>query len=488
MTPVELQLKRLRDLIATNRIIASSLDFDEVLQHVVQQTAAFTGAAACVLLLFDPHWQARVATGTGVDLALGRAFRAPADEQLGTAVRRYFGLADDHRFTGVPVVDTQGVQGVLAVYRQGCDPAPADDEFLLSALADQVAIALRHATLHQGVSQDLQQIGAKLEAALASMTDAVFISDTEGRFIHVNEAFATFHRFRNKAECAKTLDEYPLVFDLYLADGTLVPLEQWPVSRALRGETVVEAEYSLRRNDTGETWEGSYNFAPIRDPDGTIVGSVVTARDITERKRTEEALKAALVEARFARVDPLTGIANRAGFEDRLTLVFAQAKRRGRRFALISLDLDDFKPINDHCGHPVGDQVLKDIAALLTKNCRVGDLAGRYGGDEFTVLLAEIPDAATARTIAERICDGIAAMRWSGHAVSASLGVALFPDHSREVVELTRLADGAMYASKAAGKNRVTLAPYPEPSQAHRRAPSIPISDRAEQSTVSLAG
>jgi C4-dicarboxylate-specific signal transduction histidine kinase len=120
------------------------------------------------------------------------------------------------------------------------------------------------------------------------MTDAVFISDVQGRFIDFNDAFATFHRFNSKDECSKTFAEYPDILDVYMADGTLAPLEMWAVPRALRGETVTNAEYTLRRKDTGETWVGSYSFGPIRDQNGAIVGSVVTGRDITEFKRAEE--------------------------------------------------------------------------------------------------------------------------------------------------------------------------------------------------------
>ena len=140
-------------------------------------------------------------------------------------------------------------------------------------------------------AEDLQEIRGKLEAALESMTDAVFISDTQGNFINFNEAFATYHKFKSKEDCYKTLSEYPDYIDVYFADGTLAPLDMWAVPRALRGETVSDAEYILRRKDTGETWVGSYNFAPIRDEKGAIVGSVVVGRDITERKRTEEELK-----------------------------------------------------------------------------------------------------------------------------------------------------------------------------------------------------
>ena len=139
----------------------------------------------------------------------------------------------------------------------------------------------------------LRESQAKLEAALASMTDAVFISDAAGQFIEFNDAFATFHRFKNKAECARTFAEYPDILDVFMPNGELAPLDMWAVPRALRGETVTNAEYTLRRKDTGETWVGSYSFGPIRDKDGLIVGSVVVGRDVTELKRAEEALRTA---------------------------------------------------------------------------------------------------------------------------------------------------------------------------------------------------
>ena len=132
---------------------------------------------------------------------------------------------------------------------------------------------------------------AQLEAALASMSDAVWISDAEGRFIHFNEAFATFLRFKNKGECATTFAAYPEILDVYLDSGEPASVERWAVPRALRGEKVTNAEYGLRRRDTGETWVGSFNFGPIRDTEGRIVGSVVVGRDITESKRNALALE-----------------------------------------------------------------------------------------------------------------------------------------------------------------------------------------------------
>jgi len=138
---------------------------------------------------------------------------------------------------------------------------------------------------------NLQESKLKLDAALSSMTDAIFISDAAGNFIEFNEAFATFHKFRNKEECAKTFAEHPEFLDVYLDTGELAPIEQWAVPRALSGEVVKNAEYKLHRKDTGETWTGSYSFSSIRDENGLIVGSVVVGRDITDRKRAEEEIR-----------------------------------------------------------------------------------------------------------------------------------------------------------------------------------------------------
>ncbi len=137
----------------------------------------------------------------------------------------------------------------------------------------------------------LSESRAKLSAALTSMTDSAIITDAEGRFVEFNDAFATFYRFKSKAECAKDFDEFKNIFEVSLAGGESAPEEMYAVRRALRGETATAVEYTIRRKDTGESWIGSISFGPIRDADGAIMGSVITARDITEAKRGETRLR-----------------------------------------------------------------------------------------------------------------------------------------------------------------------------------------------------
>jgi PAS domain S-box-containing protein len=160
----------------------------------------------------------------------------------------------------------------------------------IGILAEAFRRSQRTITVYKA-EQALRMSEQKLETALASMTDAVFLSDAKGEFLQFNDAFATFHRFSNKADCAQTLAEYSNFLEVYTPDGQLAPLEMWAVPRALRGEKSTNVEYKLKRKDTGETWYGSYSFAPLRDSFGAITGSVVVGRDITEWKLATELLR-----------------------------------------------------------------------------------------------------------------------------------------------------------------------------------------------------
>lgn len=160
-----------------------------------------------------------------------------------------------------------------------------------ATLIVELARKARESVLHS-----FQKVGSdKLHAALESMSDAVCISDASGRFIDFNRAFATFHKFKSKEDCAKQLNEYPALIDVMSLRGEQLPLEQWAAARGLRGEMASEVEFKLRLKATGELWIGSYSFAPIREKHGHIVGAVITARDVTQSKRCEEKLRIAAV-------------------------------------------------------------------------------------------------------------------------------------------------------------------------------------------------
>ncbi len=137
----------------------------------------------------------------------------------------------------------------------------------------------------------LQESQSTLKAALTSMTDAVSISDTTGHYIEFNDAFVSFHKFESRVACFENLADYPDIMDVFMDNGERVPLEMWPVSRALRGETATNTVFKLLFKRTGETRIGSYSFSPIRDTRGEIVGSVVVRRDITESRKAETEIR-----------------------------------------------------------------------------------------------------------------------------------------------------------------------------------------------------
>ncbi len=421
----------------------------------------------------------------------------------------------------------------------------------------------------------VQSVKVKLEAALANMTDAVYISDSDGNFIDFNVAFATFHKFKNKDECPKALAEFPKLIDVY-CNGEFVPLEDRPVARALRGESSIGAEYTLKRHDTGETWDGNYTYAPIRDNNGEIVGSVVTARDVTALKKAESELRISAiafetqegvlitdaqsmilrVNTAFTRItgysadevvgktprilssgrqdaafyedmwesitrlgswegeiwnkrknnevypehlritavknhegivknyvatltditmsrdaaeeiqhlafyDTLTGLPNRRLLLDRLKLALASSARTGKEGALLFLDLDNFKILNDTLGHDIGDLLLKQVARRIESSVREGDTVARLGGDEFVVMLEGLSDqtqeaAAQTESVGSKILAVLNhpyELASHEYKCTASIGVTLFRSHDTVLDELFKQADIAMYQAKKAGRN-----------------------------------
>lgn len=159
--------------------------------------------------------------------------------------------------------------------------------------------------------------------------------------------------------------------------------------------------------------------------------------------------------------DRLTGLANRPMLLEELKRVVKHATRDSERLALLFIDLDGFKLVNDTLGHEVGDDVLREVAEHLQSVIRQSDLAARWGGDEFVVLLSNVRDTESAMAVAHKILDTMNVRCLADRpdlAIGASIGVAIFPQHGNDPAELIRQADAAMYVAKAAGKNTVRLA------------------------------
>ncbi|MGA2929976.1 MAG: sensor domain-containing diguanylate cyclase, partial [Solirubrobacteraceae bacterium] len=214
--------------------------------------------------------------------------------------------------------------------------------------------------------------------------------------------------------------------------------------------------FTARFRDADGGWRHLEAVAENRLGDPAIEGVVLSMRDISERKALEDELR------QQAFHDSLTGLANRALFEDRLAHGLAGARRHGRPVAVLFLDLDDFKTINDSLGHASGDELLRAVARRIAGVVRVTDTAARLGGDEFAVLLEVMDDEHDGEWIAKRLLEELAApfrVAERDLRVGASIGVAV-SDGSIGIDELLRNADTAMYAAKDAGKG--TVKPFEE--------------------------
>ncbi len=233
------------------------------------------------------------------------------------------------------------------------------------------------------------------------------------------------------------------------------------IERVLGGEQV---EFELTTAVGGRSRTLQVGCVPQPGPDGAVLGFYMLANDVTALKRAQEDLRFAAIQLQhdarrlefLAHHDTLTGLPNRAMFHERAREAVAHARRHDKTAAVLFLDLDNFKEINDSLGHDVGDGLLKVIASRLRACVRGDDFVARIGGDEFCVLLQDIADPREAAAVAQKLVHELGKdYRIDEHQLtsSASIGIACVPQDGHDVATLLRLADAAMYRAKQAGRN-----------------------------------
>ena len=210
----------------------------------------------------------------------------------------------------------------------------------------------------------------------------------------------------------------------------------------------------INRRKLGELYHENLSISPVMDKNRKITNFVAIKQDITERKNADAQIH------HLAHYDPLTDLPNRVLFSDRLQRALVAAKRYNSHLALMFLDLDKFKPINDDLGHHVGDMLLKEAAKRMQSCVRESDTVARIGGDEFVVLLPIIETEQDAVVVAEKIRYALnqpfelVGKRLS---ISSSTGIVVYPEHGMDETQLIKNADIARYNAKESGRNNVML-------------------------------
>jgi diguanylate cyclase (GGDEF)-like protein/PAS domain S-box-containing protein len=359
----------------------------------------------------------------------------------------------------IVVTDALGDQAAVEIVKAG-----ANDYIVKNDGLARLPTAVRHALAdaqsvraRKEAEEALRRSEERYRSLVVATAQLVWTTDAQGAVV---EDLPGWREFTGQSAAAMTGDGW--LAAVHPGDRARVAAA-W--AAAVRDGTLYEARYRLRRHD-GAWRHCAVRGVPVREKDGTIREWVGVCTDITERVRHEEELAA--VNARMMQVlraqavrDPLTGLFNRQYLDETLGRELRRAHRRGAPLSVAMLDIDHFKIFNDTYGHAAGDEVLRELGNVLRETGRGSDIACRYGGEEFVLVLLDA-DLAAALPSVERICGEIKRRRcvYRGQTlpgISVSAGLAQYPVHGGSPEELLRAADEAMYAAKRAGRDRIEV-------------------------------
>lgn len=301
-------------------------------------------------------------------------------------------------------------------------------------------------TRRKQMEDEIRNSEEKFRLITENASDLISIIDIEGAFAYVSPS------------CGYVLGYSPKRFesagllDLVHEDDRHAVSQG--IERAIRtGEASSRLEFRLR-SESGSYFYMETTLNPVQHTSGEAANLVLVMRDITERKKSEQMIY------HLAYHDTLTDLPNRRLFMDRLRKEIHQAKRSRTQIALLFLDLDRFKNINDSLGHEAGDFVLIEAARRISASIRSNDLVARLGGDEFIVLLTGLPDSSEVEFVAQTIQASLRKPIELGghyHTISSSMGISLYPEDGRDTDELLKRADMALYSVKERGRNGISF-------------------------------
>ncbi|MGB9640495.1 MAG: diguanylate cyclase domain-containing protein, partial [Anaerolineales bacterium] len=467
------RLQTFRDIlltIAQTLIQSTDEKMDAILQRVLQQVGEFLGVDRAYIFLFD--WQKQTMTNThewcaeGIQsekdnlqdlpmdvlpqwmesLAKDPYILIPAVSDLPPSwngVKEILEAQDIQSLLVMPIGTTQQTYGFVGFDSVRNRRLWQEDEIrILTILADHLASLFERRKAEQALreSQALYQLLAE------NISDVIFTLDLNSKFTFVSPSVVKLSGYTVEEIQNVHLrdlfepESYETVQRFFVEEMSSERLSELRPERAVTHSVEVE----LRCKDGTTRW-AEVRLNPLFAENGVIRGMIGSARDISERRQARQVLEY------LATHDALTGLPNRTLFQDRLEHAIKRAGRDKTNLAVMLLDLDHFKRINDECGHLKGDEVLQGIAQRLLGSLRESDTVARMGGDEFTIILENLENPARVAQVAKKLLDAISQPflvdeKW--WEISASLGISLYPMDGEDVTTLFKAADIAMYRAK----------------------------------------
>jgi diguanylate cyclase (GGDEF)-like protein/PAS domain S-box-containing protein len=451
----------LREVIAMQHELAAvGLDLGAVMQRIADRTRELTGGTSAAVRLLDGDALVCGATSGAPEIARphrlpigdnlsGHAMRSgrsllcldtETDGRVDAALSRSRGVRS---IIAVPLLHGGNAVGLLLLY--GDEPGAFGDRhvIMMELLSVVLSAALAHAAEFEAKRDQVEAL-ARFEATFASAVTGMLLIDLEGRIIDSNPAIQKLLGESHAELEGRRVSEF-------------VAAEDRRRARAAYKRMIAKDESSLRmqhrflRRDGEVLWVDA-SASLVRDSDLRKSFAIVMIQDDTQRKQAEAALLAqAELNEYQALHDALTGLANRTLFRDNVDHALRSGRRTDARAAVLVMDLDGFKEINDTLGHAAGDDLLVEVGGRLQTALRSSDTVARLGGDEFGMLLPDLTGPDDVLRAVERLRATIedpVELQGLSLSLEASIGIALFPDHGTDVESLLRCADAAMYQAK----------------------------------------
>jgi diguanylate cyclase (GGDEF)-like protein/PAS domain S-box-containing protein len=438
MRQQERSLERERMLSATGADLVAATSREEIDEVALSAAGAMAGSDFITRLWPMPG------VGREAQVALLDAARHDEVVRLRADLLRTLGMPPDHDRVLVLDLAPQRTDRVLLVVAGRATP-PEAVRASLRALAAQVALALERAALTEEVHRRRGE--ARFGSLVRHASDLITVIGPDGTITYQSPSIERLLGYDPENMVGRQFDEL-----LHSSDGDRVREMLANAAAVARDQPEVVQCALVHRDGTPHQFE--VNCTNLLG-DEHVGGIVLNCRDISERKAFEEQL------THQAFHDPVTGLANRALFAERVRHAIARTRREHHSVAVVFLDLDDFKTINDSLGHAAGDEVLVEVAKRLATSVRTTDTAARFGGDEFALLLEDIEDVQEAADTADRVLEALALPLRVAHkelSLRCSIGISVVSEGAPAgAEELIRDADAAMYRAKRDGKGSYRL-------------------------------